>query len=165
MVEPNRLKQAATPNTIRTPAPTTAPPSWAEPGEPPPDAANWFDPGRPPAPDAVQTAAPAPAVRRGRGRRGFTAGLFAAAVGVPLFFGDSLMSEELGIVLICLGIGGALLSVLLGSARADVAASRRSLPVAIGTIALLPHTALGWVVGLALVAFGALMLIVVLQGT
>jgi hypothetical protein len=103
------------------------------------------------------------AVAKRRGRIGFVAGLLLAAVGIPLFFGASLLSEEIGIALICLGIGIGLLSVLLASARADVAASRQSTTAAIVTTLLLPHTAVVWLVALALVAFGLLMLLVAAQ--
>ena len=110
---------------------------------------------------ADQSATVATAKRRGR--IGFVAGLLMAAVGVPLFFGRSLLSEEIGIALICLGIGVALLSVLLASLRAEVAASRQSTATAVTNTLFLPHTAIGWLVALGLVAFGLLVLLAAAQ--
>ncbi len=110
---------------------------------------------------ADQTAAVAAARRRGR--IGFIAGLLLAAAGVPLFFGASLVAEEAGIALICLGVGVALLSMLIAAARADVAASRRSTTAAVATTMLLPHTAIVWIAAIGLVAFGLLVLLVAVQ--
>jgi hypothetical protein len=117
--------------------------------------------------DAVQTTladqSETIAKAKRRGRIGFVAGLLLAAAGLPLFFGASLISEEIGIALICLGVGIALLSVLLASARADVAASRRSAATAVATTLFLPHTALVWLAAIALVGFGLLMLLAAAQ--
>jgi hypothetical protein len=117
--------------------------------------------------EAVDTAladqTKAVAAARRRGRIGFVAGLLLAAAGIPLFFGASLASEEAGIALICLGVGVALLSVLIPAARADIAASRRSTAAAVTTTLLLPHTAIVWVAAIGLVAFGLLVLLVAAQ--
>jgi hypothetical protein len=110
---------------------------------------------------ADQTAAVAAARRRGR--IGFVAGLLVAAAGVPLFFGASLASELAGIALICLGVGAALLSILIAAARADIGASRRSTAAAVTNTLLLPHTAIVWVAAIGLVAFGFLALIAAAQ--
>jgi hypothetical protein len=105
--------------------------------------------------DQTQTIAAA----KRRGRVGFVAGLLMAAVGIPLFFGASLVSEEIGIALICLGVGIALVSVLLASARADVAASRHSAGTAVATTLFLPHTVVVWLIAIGLIGFGLLMVI------
>jgi hypothetical protein len=98
-----------------------------------------------------------------RGRIGFVAGLLLAAAGIPLFFGASLVSEEIGIALICLGVGIAMVSALLASARADVEASRRSTTTAVATTLFLPHTLVVWLIAIGLIAFGLLVLLAAAQ--
>jgi hypothetical protein len=202
VVEPNRLNQAAVPNTIGAggPAPSNQPLSSPVRGD---DLASQVP--RPPYtiaeleamseheldaldPDEVDRALDAAPVEpisdaelnqrietavrtrladqtqtitaaKRRGRIGFVAGLLLAAVGIPLFFGASLVAEEVGIALICLGVGIALVSVLLASARADVATSRQSTGAAVVTTMLLPHTAVVWLIALGLIAFGLLMVV------
>ncbi len=190
MAEPNRLQQAVAPNTIGsvTPRPSPSPAPRTAPDGATNDDGDAFDTfdlddldeAAAAADHAVshgeldrrvqeavatamadQTAAVAAARRRGR--IGFIAGLLLAAAGVPLFFGASLVAEEAGIALICIGIGVALLSILIAAARADVAASRRSTTAAVATTILFPHAAIVWIAAIGLVAFGLLVLLVAVQ--
>jgi hypothetical protein len=85
-------------------------------------------------------------------------GLAMAALGVPLFFGESLDQEEVGLGLVTLGLGIALLTVLATAGRKDVAEARRSKGAALAGLVLLPHLIPIWILGLGLVAFGAAIL-------
>jgi hypothetical protein len=137
MVQPNRLRNETSPNTIRVRVSDHA--------------------AAKPAP-----ATPSPSVsRRSSARRPLASsrswlygGLGLAALGVPLFFDGSLRVVEIGIGMISVGLGIALASTLMQVGRREIAASRRSASSAVANVILLPHTVGYWVVALGLIGFG-----------
>jgi len=90
MPEPNRLRDAAPPNTYRAGIAHRA----ASRGQ------------------AVRqrSTSVSPPKQRSKSRRVFIGGLLVAFIGVPLFFGPGLHFAEAGIGLICLGLGVAVTS-------------------------------------------------------
>jgi hypothetical protein len=88
----------------------------------------------------------------------FIAGVALAIIGIPFFFGPELFHQEVGLGLICLGAGIAVLVIARVMIRNAVAAARHSkLAVAGSAIFELPHLLVLVVVGCGLIGFAALM--------
>jgi hypothetical protein len=139
MSEPNRLRDQSAPNSYPTGGVSD----------------------RPEAVGAPQTTRSTSTVRRrsNRGRRVIYGGLAIAVVGIPFFFGPGITSEEIGIGLICLGIGIAITTVSRRSILEAIAVARQSKLAAAGTaIFFAPHLLAMGAVGCGLIGFGLLLL-------
>ena len=97
--------------------------------------------------------------RPNRGRRVIYSGLAIAVVGIPFFFGPGITSEEIGIGLICLGIGIAITVVSRRSILEAVAVARQSKLAAAGTaLFFAPHLLAMGAIGCGLIGFGLVLL-------
>jgi hypothetical protein len=137
--EPNRLRDQSAPNSYPTGSVSD----------------------RPEAVDAPHANRSTSTVRRrsNRGRRVIYGGLAIASVGIPFFFGRGITSEEIGIGLICLGIGIAITVVSRRSILKAVAVARQSKLAAAGTaVFFAPHILAMGAVGCGLIGFGLLLL-------
>jgi hypothetical protein len=86
-------------------------------------------------------------------------GLAIAVVGIPFFFGPGITSEEIGIGLICLGIGIAITVVSRRSVLEAVAVARQSKLAATGTVVFFAHHLLAvGAIGCGLIGLGLLFL-------
>ena len=154
MVEPNRLRTEVRPNTLGAGSTGVSPnANVLTPG--PDEAARAGAPfaWTPTAPAGTAPTAMGP--RRRPWRRGFVLSLLTAAAGVVLFFSDQLSLVTLGIGLVLVGLGSAIVSGLLDAAAREAAAGASLRAVAVRT-AFLSHSVLAWVVGLGMIALGLL---------
>jgi hypothetical protein len=139
MSEPNRLRDQSAPNSYPTGGVSD----------------------RPEAVGTPQTTRSTSTVRRrsNRGRRVIYGGLAIAVVGIPFFFGPGITSEEIGIGLICLGIGIAITTVSRRSILEAIAVARQSKLAAAGTaLFFAPHLRAMGAVGCGLIGFGLVLL-------
>jgi hypothetical protein len=139
MSEPNRLRDQSAPNSYPTGGVSD----------------------RPEAVGTPQTTRSTSTVRRrsNRGRWVIYGGLAIAVVGIPFFFGPGITSEEIGIGLICLGIGIAITTVSRRSILEAIAVARQSKLAAAGTaIFFAPHLLAMGAVGCGLIGFGLVLL-------
>jgi hypothetical protein len=87
-----------------------------------------------------------------------------AIAGVAFFFGPDLFSEELGIALICLGVGVTIIAAGGLSMRESIDSARASTQGAVlFAVFFGPRAILRTATGLVITAFGALMLAVALD--
>jgi hypothetical protein len=85
----------------------------------------------------------------------------AAIIGVAFFFGPDLFSQELGIALICLGVGVTIIAAGVLSMRSSIDSARTSTRGAILFAGFFgPRAILRTATGVVITGFGALMLVV-----
>jgi hypothetical protein len=152
VVEPNRLRTEARPNTLAAGATGVSPNANILAAPPARVARDGATVGRAPSATAG-TARPSSGARRRTWRRGLVLSLLAAASGVVLIFTDQLRLIELGIALVLGGLGFAIVSSLLDAApRGGRGSSLRALASDRAPATRAPR----WIVALGMIALGLL---------